>query len=69
VAVSTSLSAHDDTSEVSDLRARIEQQLIAAGKSGRRRIPFGELFEHHGKKVFGVVHWMMRSHGDRERSI
>jgi len=54
------LSAHDDTSEVSDLRARIEQQLIAAAKSGRRRVPFGELFEHHGKKVFGVVHWMMR---------
>jgi hypothetical protein len=67
--VSTFLSAHDDTSEVSDLRARIEQQLIAAAKSGRRRVPFGELFEHHGKKVFGVVHWMMRNHGDRERSI
>ena len=35
MAVTTSLSAHDDTSEVSDLRARIEQQLIAAAKSGR----------------------------------
>ena len=61
MAVITSLSAQDDTSEVSDLRARIEQQLIAAAKSGRRRVPFGELFEHHGRKVFGVVHWMMRN--------
>jgi DNA-binding response OmpR family regulator len=61
VAVITSLSAHDDTSEVGDLRARIEQQLIAAAKSGRRRVPFGELFEHHGKKVFCAVHWMMRN--------
>ena len=56
MAVITSLSAHDDTSEVSNLRARIEQQLIAAAKSGRKRIPFGELFERHGKKVFGVVY-------------
>ena len=61
MAVITALSAHDDTSEVSDLRARIEQQLIAAAKSGRRKIPFGELFEHHGKKVFGVVDWMLRN--------
>jgi hypothetical protein len=69
VAVITSLSAHDDTSEVSDLRARVEQQLMAAAKSGRRTVPFGELLEHHGKKVFGVVHWMMRNHEERERSI
>ena len=65
----TSLSAHDDTSEVSDLRARIEQQLIAAVGETERRSSFGELFEHHGKKVFGVVHWMMRSHGDREETL
>lgn len=64
MAVTTSLSAQDDTPEVSDLRARIEQQLIAAAKSGRRRVPFGELFEHHGKRVFGVVHWMMRNRED-----
>ena len=64
MAVIASLSEHDDTSEVSDLRARIEQQLMAAAKSGRTRVPFGELFEHHGKKVFGVVHWMMRNRED-----
>ena len=70
MAVITSLSTHDDTSEVSDLRARIEQQLIAAAKSGRRRrVPFGELFEHHGKKVFGVVHWMMRNREDGEGAL
>jgi hypothetical protein len=66
VAVITSLSAHDDTSEVSDLRARIKQQLIAASKGGRRSVPFGELVQHHGKKVFGVVHWMMRNREDGE---
>ena len=54
---------------VSDLRATIEQQLIAAAKSGRRRVPFGELFEHHGKKVFGVVHWMMRNREDGEGAL
>jgi len=66
VAVITSLSAHHETSEVSDLRAKIEQELTAAAKSGRRRVPFGELFEHHGRKVFGVVHWMMRNREDGE---
>jgi hypothetical protein len=69
VAVITSLSTDDDTSEVTDLRATIEQQLIAAAKSGRRRVPFGELFEHHGKKVFGVVHWMMRNREDGEGAL
>jgi hypothetical protein len=69
VAVVTSLSTDDDTSEVTDLRATIEQQLIAAAKSGRRRLPFGELFEHHGKKVFGVVHWMMRNREDGEGAL
>ena len=68
MAVIPSLSAHDDTSEVSDLRAKIEQQLIAAAKRGRRRIPFGELFKHHGKKVFGVVHWMLRNREDGDPS-
>ncbi len=69
MAVITSLSADDDTSEVSNLRARIEQQLIAAAKSGRTRVPFGELFEHHGKKVFGVVYWMMRNREDGEGEL
>jgi hypothetical protein len=69
VAMITSFSAHDDTSEVSDLRASIEQELMAAAKSGRRTVPFGELFEHHGKKVFGVVHWMMRNREDGEGAL
>ena len=69
MAVITSLSTDGDTSEVTDLRATIEQQLIAAAKSGRRRVPFGELFEHHGKKVFGVVHWMMRNREDGEGAL
>ena len=34
--MSTFLSAHDDTSDVSDLRAWSEQHLIAAAKTGRR---------------------------------
>jgi len=69
MAMITSLSAHDDTSEVSDLQARIEQELMAAAKNGRRAVPFGELFEHHGKKVFGVVHWMMRNREDGEGAL
>ena len=69
MAVITSLSAHDETSEVSDLRARIEQQLTEAAKSGRRRVPFRELFEHHGRKVFGVVHWMMRNREDGKEHL
>ena len=66
--VSTFLSAHDDTSELSDLRAWSEQQLIAAAKTGRRA-PFGELCERHGKKVFGVVHRMMRNREDAEDAV
>ena len=69
MAVITSLSTDGDTSEVTDLRATIEQQLIGAAKSGRRRVPFGELFEHHGQKVFGVVHWMMRNREDGEGAL
>ena len=69
MAVITSLSGHDDTSAVSDLRARIEQQLIAAAKSGRRKVPFGELFEQHGKNVFGVVHWMMQNREDGDGAL
>ena len=67
--MSTFFSARCDAAAVSDLRATIEQQLIAAAKSGRRRVPFGELFEHHGKKVFGVVHWMMRNREDGEGAL
>jgi RNA polymerase sigma-70 factor (ECF subfamily) len=65
VVVSTFLSAHDDTLEVSDLRGWSEKQLIAAAKTGRTEL-FGELCERHGKKVFRVVHRMMRNRGDAE---
>jgi RNA polymerase sigma-70 factor (ECF subfamily) len=68
VAVSTFLSVPDDTSEVSDLRAWSEHQLIAAAKTGRRA-PFGELCERHGKKLFGVVHRMMRNREDAEDAV
>jgi RNA polymerase sigma-70 factor, ECF subfamily len=65
VGVSTFLSAHDHTSEVSDLRGWSEQQLIAATKT-RRTDAFGELCGRHGKKVFRVVHRMMRNREDAE---
>jgi RNA polymerase sigma-70 factor (ECF subfamily) len=68
VVASTFLSAHDDTSEASDLRGWSEQQLIAAAKTGRRD-PFGELCERHGKKVFRVVHRMMRNREDAEDAV
>jgi RNA polymerase sigma-70 factor (ECF subfamily) len=68
VVVSTFLSAHDNTSEASDLRGWSEQQLIAASKTGRTD-PFGELCERHGKKVFRVVHRMMRNREDAEDAV
>ena len=66
--VNTFLSSHDDTSEVRDLREWSEQQLIAAAKTGRTD-PFGELCQRHGKKVFRVVHRMMRNREDAEDAV
>ena len=63
--VSTFLSAHDDTSAVSDLRGWSEQQLIAAAKTGRRA-PFGELRERHRKRVSHVTRRIMRNREDAE---
>jgi RNA polymerase sigma-70 factor (ECF subfamily) len=63
VVMTTFFSVQSDTSAVSDLRARREEQLIAAAKIGRRA-PFGELCERHIKKVFRVIHRIMRN---RER--
>jgi RNA polymerase sigma-70 factor (ECF subfamily) len=65
VGMSTFLSAHSDSSEVSDLQRWSEQQLIAAAKTGRTD-PFGELCQRYGKKVFRVVHRMMRNREDAE---
>jgi RNA polymerase sigma factor (sigma-70 family) len=62
---STFFSAHSDAAAVSDLRAWSEEQLIAAAKTGRRA-PFGELCERHLKKVFCVVHRIMRNREDAE---
>jgi RNA polymerase sigma-70 factor, ECF subfamily len=63
--MSTFFSAHSDAAAVSDLRAWSEEQLIAAAKTGRRA-PFGELCERHLKKVFCVVHRIMRNREDAE---
>jgi DNA-directed RNA polymerase specialized sigma24 family protein len=68
VVVSTLLSAHDATSQVSDLRGWSEEQLIAAAKTGRRA-PFGELCERHGKKVFRVADRIMRNREDAEDAL
>jgi RNA polymerase sigma-70 factor (ECF subfamily) len=45
-----------------------QQQLIAAAKTGRTD-PFGELCERHCKKVFRVVHRMMRNREDAEDAV
>ena len=66
--MSTFFSEQSDASAVNDLRAWSEKQLIAAAKSGRRA-PFGELCERHGKKVFGVIHRIMRNREDAEDAL
>jgi len=65
VVMTTFLSVQSDTSAVSDLRAWSEEQLIAAAKAGRRA-PFGELCERHVKRVFRVIHRIMRNREDAE---
>src|ERR1700682_4830399 len=66
--MSTFFSAQSDAAAVSDLRAWSEEQLIAAAKTGRRA-PFGELCERHVKKVFRVIHWIMRNREDAEDAL
>ena len=63
--MTTFFPAQSATSAVSDLRAWSEEQLIAAAKIGRRA-PFGELCERHVKKVFRVIHRIMRNREDAE---
>jgi RNA polymerase sigma-70 factor (ECF subfamily) len=63
--MTTFFSVQSDTSAVSDLPAWSEEQLIAAAKTGRRA-PFGELCERHVKKVFRVIHRLMRNRQDAE---
>src|SRR5580704_392324 len=53
---------------VSELRAWSEEQLIAAAKTGRRA-PFGELCERHVKKIFRVIHRIIRNREDAENAV
>jgi RNA polymerase sigma-70 factor, ECF subfamily len=66
--MSTFFSEHSDSAAVSDLPAWSEEQLIAAAKTGRRA-PFGELCERHVKKVFRVIHRIMRNREDAEDAL
>jgi len=66
--MTTFSSAQSEPSTVSDLRAWSEEQLIAAAKTGRRA-PFGELCERHVKKVFRVIHRIMRNREDAEDAL
>ena len=66
--MTTFFPVENDTSAVSELRAWSEQQLIAAAKTGRRA-PFGELCERHVKKVFSVIHRIMRNREDAEDAV
>jgi RNA polymerase sigma factor (sigma-70 family) len=68
VAMTTFFSVQNDSSAVSDLRAWSEEQLIAAAKKGRPG-PFGELCERHVKKVFAVIHRIMRNREDAEDAV
>ena len=68
VVMSTFFSPHSYAATVSDLRAWSEEQLIAAAKTGRRA-PFGELCERHVKKVFRVIHRIMRNREDTEDAL
>jgi RNA polymerase sigma-70 factor (ECF subfamily) len=51
-----------------DLQAWSEEQLVAAAKTGRRA-PFGKLCERHVKKVFRVIHRIMRNREDAEDAL
>src|SRR6202048_304927 len=66
--MTTFFSVQRGTSAVNALRAWSEEQLIAAAKTGRRA-PFGELCERHVKKVFRVIHWIMRNREDAEDAL
>jgi RNA polymerase sigma-70 factor (ECF subfamily) len=66
--MSTFLSGQSSAAAVCDHRAWSEKQLIAAAKSGLRA-PFGELCERHVKKVFRVIHRIMRNREDAEDAM
>jgi len=62
--MSTLFSTQGDVT-VSDLRAWSDDQLIAAAKVGIRAT-LGELCERHAKKVFRVIHRILRNREDAE---
>jgi hypothetical protein len=66
--MTTFFAVQSDTSAVNDLRAWSEEELIAAAKTGRRA-PFGELCERHVRKVFRVIHRIMRNREDAEDAL
>jgi RNA polymerase sigma-70 factor, ECF subfamily len=68
VLMTTFFSVQSDNSAAGDLRTWTEGQLIAAAKTGRSA-PFGELCERHIKKVFGVIHRIMRNREDTEDAV
>ena len=65
---STLFSAQRDAAAASDLRAWSDDQLIAAAKAGIRAT-LGELCERHAKKVFRVIHRIMRNREDAEDAL
>src|SRR5215471_15589152 len=66
--MSTCLPGQSDTQAASDLRAWSEEQLIAEAKTGKRA-HFGELCERHVKRVFRVIHRIMRNREDAEDAV
>src|SRR5712691_7940808 len=66
--MSTFSSGQSSAAAVWDHRAWSEKQLIAAAKSGLRAL-FGELCERHVKKVFRVIHRIMRNREDAEDAM
>ena len=63
--MSTFVSEQRDVAAVSDLREWSEEQLIAAAKAGIHAT-FGELCERHAKRVFRVIHRILRNREDAE---
>jgi len=68
VVMTTFFSVQNDASELSELRAWSEERLIAAAKAGGQAA-FGELSERHVKKVFRVIHRIMRNREDAEDAL
>ena len=66
--MTTFVSAQSNPTAVNDLRRWSDDQLVAAAKGGTKA-HFGELCERHVKKVFRVVHQIMRNREDAEDAV